>query len=113
VIYPEQFQQEFDDTEIPPGIQVLGYEQAEVQVEQPTHDPAMRAAIDGASAVTSFFYDNRLFIRNTIGVIGGVYLLVKGPPIAAKSFAETMHYLREGWQGRGYENRYSNSNKTE
>jgi hypothetical protein len=106
VIWPEEFAQEevYEDD---------GYEQAEVMVEQPAHDPAMRAAIDGASAVTSFFYDNRLFIRNTIGVIGGVYLLVKGPPIAAKSFAETMHYLREGWQGRGYENRYSDNKKVD
>ena len=53
----------------------------------------------------NLIYNNRTTIRNVAYLVGGTYVLVKGPPIVAKSFADTMHYLREGWHGRGYENK--------
>jgi hypothetical protein len=60
----------------------------------------------GVQYVTGTLYEHRTTIRNVVFLAGGAFILVKGPPIAAKSLAETMHYLREAWYGRGYEDRW-------
>jgi hypothetical protein len=66
----------------------------------------LNAIMSGTQYVTGTIYEHRTTIRNIAVIAGGAYLLVKGPPIAAKSLAETMHHLREAWYGRGYENRW-------
>lgn len=69
----------------------------------------LNAVVGGTQYVTGVLRDNRTTIRNVMVLAGGAYLLVKGPPIAAKSLAETMHYLREAWYGRGYDSRWNGS----
>jgi hypothetical protein len=64
------------------------------------------AIAKGAQAALGFLNEHRTSIRNTVLIVGGAYVAVKGPPILAKSFAETAHFLREGWHGRGYEDRW-------
>lgn len=64
------------------------------------------ALINGAQAVVGKVQEHQTTIRNIALVVGGAYFLVKGPPLLAQSFAQTMHFLREGWHGRGYEDRW-------
>lgn len=106
VIRPDQFTQDYED-DLPEDFEVIGV----VPPQRPSGDP-MEAVVRGAGAVVNTVYDNRILIRNTAYVLIGTYLAVKGPPILAKSFADTMHYLREGWYGRGdYGNSNSNRKK--
>ena len=97
VIYPDEFA---DD----PDIQVLGRVPAPPPAMPASGDPLMNGLFKFVEGTANLIYNNRTTIRNVAYLVGGTYVLVKGPPIVAKSFADTMHYLREGWHGRGYEN---------
>lgn len=66
----------------------------------------LNTVISGTQYVSGVVYSHRTTIRNVAFLAGGAFLLIKGPPIAAKSLAETMHYLREAWYGRGYDRRW-------
>jgi hypothetical protein len=111
VIHPEAFQnlseEEFMDEGLAEGFVDEPVEEflapAEPQAPAPDYGAAMTA---GVQRVVGFLYENRTSIRNVALVVGGAYVAVKGPPILAKSFAETAHFLREGWHGRGYEDRW-------
>ena len=104
MIRPEQFG--LDDE-----IEVLGLVPPEIVEETSIAPPSgasadpTEALVKGISALFGAVYDNRMIIRNAVLIVGGAYVAVKGPPIVAKSFADTMHYLRDGWHGRGYETR--------
>jgi len=69
------------------------------------------ALAQGAVVVFSFLAEHKVAIKNTALLIGGTYLVIKGPPILARSFAETMHYMREGWHGKGYADRWLEEKK--
>lgn len=81
-------------------------------VQQQARD-MMTTAGNSASTAVDFVKRNQTTIKNIAFVVGGTYLLIKGPPILARSFAETMHFLREGWHGRGYSDRWTEDNKKE
>jgi hypothetical protein len=113
VIHPEAFRDFVNEEEL----QDLGEEeellsppqQQQQQQQQLVHaqGPDYGLAIaKGVQSVLGFLSEHRTSIRNTVLIVGGAYVAVKGPPILAKSFAETAHFLREGWHGRGYEDRW-------
>jgi hypothetical protein len=93
----------FDRDSLGEHDQILGLVPQQQPLDDESAPDALAMVGSGVQLVTDFLYDHRTAIRNTLFLAGGTFLVIKGPPIVARSFSETMHYLREGWFGRGYD----------